>query len=52
VGRDSACNEPALRARLAARLAELNAAGLVESLLQRNAARWKAQGLPSSPAAK
>ncbi|MFB8831413.1 hypothetical protein ACE0DR_24155 [Azotobacter sp. CWF10] len=52
VGRDSACNTPDLRARLATRLAELDAAGLAESLLQRNAARWKAQGLPSSPVAK
>ncbi|GAB3387704.1 substrate-binding periplasmic protein [Azotobacter armeniacus] len=52
VGRDSACNEPALRARLAAKLAELHAAGLPESLLHRNAERWKAQGLPSSPVAE
>ncbi|SEQ48821.1 amino acid ABC transporter substrate-binding protein, PAAT family [Azotobacter beijerinckii] len=52
MGRDSACNEPELRARLAAKLAELRAAGLAEGLLQRNAERWKAQGLPSSPAAQ
>lgn len=52
MGRDSACNEPELRARLAVKLAELSAAGLPEELLQRNAERWKAQGLPSSPVAK
>ncbi len=52
VGRDSACNEPELRARLTAELAKLRAAGVVRALLQRNAERWRAQGLPSSPASQ
>ncbi|ACO77735.1 extracellular solute-binding protein [Azotobacter vinelandii CA] len=52
VGRDSACNTPELRARLAAGLTELNAAGLAGNLLQRNAARWLAQGLPSPSVVK
>lgn len=49
VGRDSACNGPELRARLAAGLDELIARGVPEHLLQRNLERWKAQWLRVVP---
>ncbi|MBC9250153.1 amino acid ABC transporter substrate-binding protein [Pseudomonas alcaligenes] len=42
---DSACNEPWLRGQLAKKMTELTAAGLPETLLQRNLERWKAQQL-------
>ncbi|HSC82889.1 MAG TPA: transporter substrate-binding domain-containing protein [Pseudomonas sp.] len=42
---DSACNEPWLRGQLAKKMTELTAAGLPETLLQRNLQRWKAQQL-------
>lgn len=42
ISRDSACNEPALRERLASGMAELVANGVPEQLLQRNLERWKA----------
>jgi len=51
MGHDSACNEPELRARLAAKLAELSAAGVPQDLLQRSVERWKAQRRPSSSSA-
>jgi polar amino acid transport system substrate-binding protein len=40
---NSACNDPWLRGQLAKKMTELTAAGLPESLLQRNLERWKAQ---------
>lgn len=42
---DSACNEPWLRGQLAKKMTELTAAGLPETLLQRNLERWKTQQL-------
>nr|WP_252274166.1 transporter substrate-binding domain-containing protein [Pseudomonas subflava] len=42
---DSACNDPWLRGQLAKKMTELTAAGLPETLLQRNLERWKAQQL-------
>lgn len=40
---NSACNEPWLRGQLAKKMTELAAAGLPETLLQRNLERWKEQ---------
>lgn len=40
---NSACNDPWLRGQLAKKMTELTAAGVPESLLQRNLERWKAQ---------
>lgn len=40
---NSACNDAWLRGQLAKKMTELTAAGLPETLLQRNLERWKAQ---------
>ena len=45
---DSACNDPWLRGQLAKKMTELTAAGLPETLLQRNLERWKAQQLQAA----
>ena len=45
---NSACNDPWLRGQLAKKMTELTAAGLPESLLQRNLERWKAQQLQAA----
>lgn len=42
---NSACNDPWLRGRLATKMLEAVAAGLPETLLQRNLQRWKEQQL-------
>ncbi|MEK1907943.1 MAG: transporter substrate-binding domain-containing protein, partial [Pseudomonas sp.] len=47
---DSACNEPWLRGQLAKKMTELTAAGLPETLLQRNLERWKTQQLQPASA--
>ncbi|MNF68169.1 hypothetical protein D3C84_500190 [compost metagenome] len=39
---NSACNDPWLRGQLAKKMTELVAAGVPETLLQRNLERWKA----------
>lgn len=39
----SACNEPWLRGQLAKKMTELTAAGVPETLLQRNLERWRSQ---------
>ena len=44
----SACNDPLLRGQLAKKMTELVAAGLPETLLQRNLERWKAQQLQAA----
>lgn len=44
----SACNDPWLRGQLAKKMTELVAAGLPETLLQRNLERWKAQQLQAA----
>lgn len=45
---DSACNDPWLRGQLAKKMTELTAAGLPETLLQRNLERWKTQQLQAA----
>jgi ABC-type amino acid transport substrate-binding protein len=45
LGHNSACNEPILRGQLSKKMAELRASGQLETLLQRNLARWQAQQL-------
>ncbi|TRX74914.1 substrate-binding periplasmic protein [Pseudomonas mangiferae] len=42
----SACNEPWLRGQLAKKMTELTAAGVPETLLQRNLERWRSQHPP------
>ncbi|UVE19262.1 transporter substrate-binding domain-containing protein [Pseudomonas sp. LS44] len=42
---NSACNDAWLRGQLAKKMTELTAAGMPETLLQRNLERWKAQQL-------
>ena len=47
---DSACNDPWLRGQLAKKMTEFVAAGLPQTLLQRNLQRWKQQPRqPSTP---
>ena len=43
LGHNSACNDAWLRGQLAKKMTELTAAGLPETLLQRNLERWKVQ---------
>lgn len=47
---DSACNDPWLRGQLAKKMTELTAAGLPETLLQRNLELWKTQQLQAAEA--
>ncbi len=47
---NSACNEPWLRGQLAKKMTELAAAGVPETLLQRNLERWKQQQLQPATA--
>ncbi|WP_137817829.1 ABC transporter substrate-binding protein [Pseudomonas sp. 2FG] len=47
---NSACNEPWLRGQLAKKMTELAAAGVPETLLQRNLERWKEQQLQPATA--
>ncbi|MGH8351933.1 MAG: substrate-binding periplasmic protein [Pseudomonas sp.] len=47
---NSACNEPWLRGQLAKKMTELAAAGLPETLLQRNLELWKTQQLQPASA--
>ena len=48
VAHNSACNDAWLRGQLAKKMTELTAAGLPETLLQRNLERWKAQQTQSA----
>lgn len=47
---NSACNEPWLRGQLAKKMTELSAAGLPDTLLQRNLERWKEQQMQPASA--
>ena len=47
---NSACNDPWLRGQLAKKMTELAAAGVPETLLQRNLQRWKEQQLQPASA--
>lgn len=46
---NSACNHPWLRGQLAKKMTEFRAAGLPQTLLERNLERWKAQRLAAKP---
>ncbi|MNN03490.1 hypothetical protein D3C81_1161780 [compost metagenome] len=47
---NSACNDPWLRGQLAKKMTEFRAAGLPQTLLQRNLERWKNQAsAPATP---
>jgi polar amino acid transport system substrate-binding protein len=49
VSHNSACNDPWLRGQLAKKMTEFVAAGLPQTLLQRNFQRWKAQQQAEGP---
>ena len=52
IAQDSACNDGWLRGQLAKKMTELAASGGVQSILQRNAERWKLQQQAMPEAAK